>query len=94
MHIIPFTAGAKKCPEVFTRGQVSNILKNVLFDDQLVLYDDPRNSPEAMFTQVLNRNPIKPVLFLERKFNCVHRAPVGFRTWFISVHPGLQSYRS
>ena len=31
-----------------------------------------------MFTQVLNRNLIKTVLFLERKFTCVHRSPVGF----------------
>ena len=92
MHIIHFTAGAKKFPEVFTRGQVLNILKNFLFDKQLVLYDDPGNSPEVMFTQVLNRNPIKPVLFLERKFACVHRdpCPVGFCicTWFGTVHPG------
>ena len=51
MYIIYFTAGAKKFPEVFTRGQVLNIFKNLLFDKQLVLYDDPRNSPEAMFTQ-------------------------------------------
>ena len=91
MHIIYFTAGAKKFPEVFTRGQVVNILKIFLFDKRLVLYDDPRNSPEAMFTQVLNRNPIKPVLFLERKFACVHRGPVGFRAWFGSVHLGTQS---
>ena len=80
MHIIYFTAGTKKFPVVFTRGQVLNILK--------MLYDDPRNSPEAMFTQVMNHNPIKPVLFLERKFACVHRGPVSFRTWFGSVHPG------
>ena len=91
MHIIYyFTARAKKFPEVFTRGQFLNILKNLLFDKQLV----PRNSPGTMFTQVLNRNPIKPVLFLERKFVCVKRVPVGFRTWFGSVHPGIQSYRS
>ena len=94
MHIIHFTAGAKKFQEVFTRGQVLNILKNFLFDKQFVLYDDPRNSPEAMFTQVLNRNPIKPILFLERKLACVHRGPISFRTWFDSVHPGTQSYRS
>ena len=87
MHIIYFT-------EVFTRGQVLSILKNFLFDKQLVLYDDAQNSPEAMFTQVLNRNPIKPVLFLKHKFACVHRGPVGFRTWFGSVHQGTQSYRS
>ena len=43
MHIIHFTAGAKKFQEVFTRGQVLNILKNFLFDKQLVLYNDPRN---------------------------------------------------
>ena len=94
MHIIYFTAGAKKFPEVFTRGQVLNILKNFLFDKRLVSYDDPRNSPEAMFTQVLNRNPVKQVLFLERKFARVYRGSVGFRTWFGSVHPGTQSYRS
>ena len=76
------------------REQVLNVLKNFPFDKQLVLYDDLWNSPEAMFTQVLNRNPIKPVLFLERKFAYVHRGLVGFRTWFGSVHPGTQSYRS
>ena len=94
MHIIHFTAGAKKFQEVFTGGQVLNILKNFLCDKQLVLYNDPRNSPKAMFTQVLNRNLIKPVSFLERKFACVHRGPVGFRTWLDSAHPGTQSYRS
>ena len=93
MHIIYFTAGAKKFPEVFRRGQFLNIIKKFLFDKQLLLYDDPRNSPEAMFTQVLNCNPIKPVLFLERKFARVNRGSVGFRTWFGSVHPGTQSYQ-
>ena len=57
-------------------------------------YDDPQNSPEAMFTQVPNRNPIKLVLFLERKFACVHRGPVRFRTGFGPVHKGTQSYWS
>ena len=94
MHIIHFTAGAEKFQEVFTRGQVSNILKNILFAKQLVLYNDPRNSPKAMFTQVLNSNLIKPVSFLELKFACVDRGPVGFRTWFDSVHPGTQLHRS
>ena len=74
--------------------QVLNILQKFLFDKQLVLYDDQRNSPKAMFTQVLNHNSIKPVLFLERKFACVHRGPVGFPTWFGSVNLGTQSYRS
>ena len=37
-----------------------------------MLNDDPRNSPKATFTQVPNRDPIKPVLFLERKFAYVH----------------------
>ena len=59
-----------------------------------MLYNDPRNSPEATFTQVLNRNPIKPVLLLECKFACVHRGPVRFCTGFGSFHTGAQSYRS
>ena len=98
MHIIHFTAGANKVlkipsfPEVFTREQVLNVFKNFSFDRQLVLYDDLRNSPEAIFTEVLNRYPIKPVLFLERKFAYVHRGLVGFRTWFGSVHPDTRSY--
>ena len=68
------------------------MLKIFYFIKKLVLYDDPRNSTEATFTQVPNRNPIKPVLFLERerRFACVHRGPVRFRTGFGSVHRGTQ----
>ena len=73
---------------------VSNILKSFLSDKKLVSYNDPRNSLEATFTQVPNCDPIKPVLFLERKFACVHRGPVRFRTDFGSVHTDTQSYRS
>ena len=59
-----------------------------------MLYDDPPNSPEATFTQVPNRNPIKPVLFLERKFAaCVHMGSVRFRIGFGSVYRGTQLYR-
>ena len=54
------------------------MIKNLLFDKKLVFYDDPRNSPEATFTQVPNWNPIKPVLFLGRKFACVHRGQSVF----------------
>ena len=43
-----------------------------------MLYDDPRNSPKATFTQVSNRNFIKPVWFLKRKFACVHRGQSVF----------------
>ena len=49
------------------------MLKKFLVDKKLVLYNDPRNSPKATFTQVPNRNPIKPVWFLERKFACVYK---------------------
>ena len=69
-------------------------LKNFLSHKKLVSYDDPRNSPETTLTQVPNRNPIKPVLFLERKFACVHRGPVRFCTGFGSVDTGIPSYRS
>ena len=54
--------------------------KNVLSVKKLVSYDDPRNSPEATFTQAPN---VKPVLFLEPKFACVHRRTVHFRTGFL-----------
>ena len=87
MHIKNFTAGAKKF-------HVLNIRKNILSGKKLVSYDDPRNSPEATFTQVLNCNPIKPVLFLERKFAHVHRGPVHFHTGLGSVHTDTQSSRS
>ena len=43
-----------------------------------MLYDNPRNSLKATFTQVPNRSPIKPVLFLERNFPCVHRGQSVF----------------
>ena len=43
-----------------------------------MLYDDSRNSPKATFTQVPNRNAIKPVRFLKRKFACVHRGQSVF----------------
>ena len=85
MHITNFTAGGKERPEIFL-----NILKNFLFDKKLVLYDDPRNSSEATFTRVPNRNRIKPVLFLEGKFACVHRGAVCFRTSFVSVQTDTQ----
>ena len=84
MHI---TAEAKKSCEVF-QGQVLNILKKI-FDKKLVLNDNLRISPEPTFTQVPNRNPIKTVLFLERKFTRVHRGSARFRAGFGSVHTGI-----
>ena len=59
-------------------GQVLNMFKNFLFDKQLVLYYETRISLEATFTQVPNRNPIKPVLFLERKLTAVTRVQFIF----------------
>ena len=37
-----------------------------------MLYDEPQNSPEATFTQIPTRDPIKPVRFPERKFAFLH----------------------
>ena len=83
MHIKNFNAGAKKF--LYTQ--------KFLPDKKLVSSDDPRNFPEATFTQVLNCNPIKTILFLEHKFAFVHRGPVCFRASFGSVHIDTQSYR-
>ena len=49
----------------------------------MVLYDDPLNSPKATFTRVPNRNRIKPVWFLERKFACVQRGQSVFVPVFV-----------
>ena len=83
MYIINFTAGVKKFPEVFSRDRPSIYSKDFYLINNWCHTTTPKSHlREATFTQVRNRNPIKPVLFLERKFACIHNGPVRFRTGF------------